>query len=252
MNIYQSLVLSDTIIQNFKPTRLCIKKINNVYYFCKSTKKDIYKYKGSGCKWKSLIKKYGKEKIQTLCVSDWYYCPQEIHDVAIHFSRENDIVNSPMWANLTPEWGLDWYTKTGIKESDETRKKKSIARLGEKNPMYGKTGVNSPLYGIPHSQEIKQKQSNALKIYSSNRPAKHNENIAKSLKGNPKLIERVKGNKNPGFIGYWISPCGEKFDSSRKAAKFAGVKDKATIISWCRKNKNGWKFESKISESVCC
>jgi hypothetical protein len=246
VNIYQSLVLSETIIQNFKPTRLCIKKINAIYYFCKSTRHDIYKYQGSGCKWKNLIKKYGKENIQTLWVSDWYYDPQEIHDVALHFSRENDIVNSSLWANLAPEWGLDSYTRNGIKESDQTRSKKSLARLGNKNPMYGKRGIDSPLYDIPHTEETKQKQSNGLKIYNSQRPAEHNKNISKSLKGNSKLIERVKGEKNPGFIGYWIAPSGERFDSSRQAAKFAGVKDKATIISWCRKNKNGWSFESKF------
>lgn len=243
MNIYQPIIITDTIVSNFLPTRLCIKKISNIYYFCKSVRQDILKYKGSGTKWKNIIKKNNSEKIQTIWVSEWYYDVQEIHDIALHFSIENDIVNSDSWANLVPEWGIDSYTRAGSKDSEETRKKKSIARTGDKNPMYGKTDVNSPHYGKTHDSETKKKQSDGLKKYNLIRPKSHCENISKSLKGNLKLIERSTGDKNPGFKGYYISPNNERFDSSRKAAKAAGVKDKSTLISWAKQNKNGWSFQ---------
>jgi hypothetical protein len=41
--------------------------------------------------------------------------------------------------------------------SDEVRKKLSELRKGKNNPMYGKTGINSPRYGKKHSEETKKK-----------------------------------------------------------------------------------------------
>jgi hypothetical protein len=35
--------------------------------------------------------------------------------------------------------------------------------------------------------------------YAKNRPASHNENISKSLTGNSKLSDRMKGDKNPMY-----------------------------------------------------
>ncbi len=93
--------------------------------------------------------------------------------------------------------------KLGIKESIETRKKKSIARLGVKNPMYGKTGENSPHYGKKHSDEIKSKQRIGVKKYAMNRPKEHNMKISESLKGNPKV--GLKKEKNPSFGKPWVA-----------------------------------------------
>lgn len=89
------------------------------------------------------------------------------------------------------------YDRTGIKESNETRLKKSLARQGDKNPSFGKRGPLSPLYGRKHSAETKEKQSSGLKEYSKNRPEDHNTNISKALKGNPKV--GLKGEKNPSY-----------------------------------------------------
>jgi len=250
MTIYIETNITEYTRQIFKPTRLCIKKCRGVYYFCKSTRKDIYRYTGSGVAWKDLIKKHGKQSIETLWVSDWYYNPDEIQKIAIHFSRENDIVNSRSWANLVPEWGIDFTTRKGMRDSEETRKRKRESRLGERNPMHGLVGNKSPHYGKKHSEETCVKQSVSLKRYSLSRPETHNKNISKSLQGNINLIQRVTGDKNPGFKGYYISPTGQRFDSSRKAAVVAGVKDKKTLISWAKSNKNGWSYEPKISADV--
>lgn len=43
------------------------------------------------------------------------------------------------------------------KHSLEARKKMSLAKMGKKNRLYGKTGIDSPFYGIPHSNERKLK-----------------------------------------------------------------------------------------------
>lgn len=47
----------------------------------------------------------------------------------------------------------------GKKASKETRKKLSIARSGEKNPMYGKKGKDNPLFGRKRSKEVIRKIS---------------------------------------------------------------------------------------------
>ena len=107
------------------PTRLAIKKLAGILYFCKSTVENISIYSGSGVEWKDRIKKYGKENIETLWISDWYICPHEIQRVALDFSRENQIVESDKWANLKPENGLDGGSKKGHKKSKESVTKRS-------------------------------------------------------------------------------------------------------------------------------
>jgi hypothetical protein len=107
MCIYSIKPLTEITVNNFKPTRLCIKELAGIYYFCKSIKDNIDQYTGSGIIWKKRIKKYGKNNIKTLWISDWYTSAEEIQVVALGFSKENDIVNSDKWANLVPENGID-------------------------------------------------------------------------------------------------------------------------------------------------
>jgi hypothetical protein len=80
---------------SFKPTRLYIIKIKDLWYFGKTVKEDIVGYYGSGTVWKDKIKKYGTKAVEHVWHSDWYYDPIELQLVAIQFSLENDIVNSP-------------------------------------------------------------------------------------------------------------------------------------------------------------
>lgn len=93
----------------------------------------------------------------------------------------------------------DWdpANRAGRKESEATRKKKSAARQGDKNPMFGKTSELCPHYGKRHSKKHKDNQSKGVADYAKNRPASHNENISKSLKGNPNVGH--KGAKNPSY-----------------------------------------------------
>jgi hypothetical protein len=107
-----------------------------------------------------------------------------------------DAKNDPMSFNQSNA-KIDPGNRLGRIESKITRAKKSLARQGDKNPMYGKRGELSPHFGKHHSAEVKQKQSDGVKNYAAFRPATHNENISKSLKGNPKV--GLKGEKNPMY-----------------------------------------------------
>lgn len=115
MNIYQIKPLSEEIIARFVPTRLYVKQHSEtlLLYFGKYTKDDIYAYIGSGRYWLDHLAVHGKQFIETLWVSDWFYVPLEIQKFALGFSETFDIVNArtdsgrKIWANLSPENGLD-------------------------------------------------------------------------------------------------------------------------------------------------
>jgi len=91
------------------------------------------------------------------------------------------------------------YNQYGVKENSITRQRKSKARIGNKNPMYGKVGEKSPHYGKKYDDSRKQNQRIGVQKYAKNRPASHNENISKSLTGNSKLADRMRGDKNPMY-----------------------------------------------------
>ena len=106
MTIYSPILITEQVIQSFIPCRLYIKELCGLKYFGK-TSQNPYDYHGSGKIWKDKIKKYGKENIKTLWVSDIYTDPSLLQEVALGFSKENMIVESVGWANLKPENGLD-------------------------------------------------------------------------------------------------------------------------------------------------
>ena len=133
------------IYTEIPPTYLYIKKhsITGLKYFGKTSKKDPYKYLGSGTRWKRHIKKHGRQFVETLWVSELYY-DTSIIDHALHFSNENNIVLSDEWANLVLENGIDGAIK-GTKFSDAHKEKMSYLRKGRP--------------GHPHSAETKEKLS---------------------------------------------------------------------------------------------
>ena len=94
MNIYSPIIVTEKMVSKFKPTRLYIKELAGVKYFGKSSGPNIEGYTGSGIVWKCRIKKYGKENIKTLWISDWYHDPYEIMEVALSFSKENNKTQS--------------------------------------------------------------------------------------------------------------------------------------------------------------
>ena len=158
MNIYSSIVITEQIKQSFKPCRLYIKELAGIKYFGK-TLRDPYKYTGSGKVWCDRIKKYGKENIKTLWVSNWFYDPSSIQNYALEFSKTNSIVESKEWANLQAENGIaggrfinPGFSGSG-KKSAETKRKKGIPPGGTKDSIQ-KGNATKRLLGINITRQL--------------------------------------------------------------------------------------------------
>lgn len=143
------------------PTYLYIKrhKITGLKYFGKTTKEDVNSYLGSGVYWKKHIKKHGKQHVETVWTSEPFYDKELLTKFSIFISEFFDVENSPEWANLITENGLDGAPK-GVKVE---------GLKGEKNGMFGKTKEQNPFYKKSHSSEQK-------KIWSEMRLGEKNPN----------------------------------------------------------------------------
>jgi len=123
------------IYTDFKPTKLYIKhhSITGMLYLGKTSFHDPYKYHGSGIRWKSHIKKHGKQYVETLWVSKEFTDPNELYSFAMKLSAMLGIVKSPKWANLIPENGVNGGpANKGISRSTASRIKQSISSKGHK------------------------------------------------------------------------------------------------------------------------
>jgi hypothetical protein len=136
----------------YHPTYLYIKKHKKtgLKYFGKTTKINVEQYRGSGKRWKSHLKLHGND-VETMWISEPFYCIESLNEFALFFSEVFDIVNSNEWANLIPENGFDGAPK-GIIRTEEYRMK----LRGKNNPMYGK---ENPFKGKKHTEEQKKKWS---------------------------------------------------------------------------------------------
>jgi hypothetical protein len=130
--------------------------ITGLKYLGYTSSKNPYKYSGSGTYWNSHLKKHGytwTTEILKECSSK-----EEIKNWGQYYSNLWKIVISNEWANLIEEKAsggdltLCWTVKS--KQNNKKARDQWIAN------MKGKTYDN--IYGVEKSNEIKQKQSDAL------------------------------------------------------------------------------------------
>jgi hypothetical protein len=185
MSIYNSTSTTDNQT-NFKPTWLYIKQhnITGLKYFGKTTRKDPYKYKGSGDRWKHHLKKHGNN-ISTIW-AELFTDQQALVDFALKFSRDNNITESKEWANLKPENGLDG-NPPGVVLSEEHKQKISISGKGKNK------GRNAPNRGVSHTTDTRKKIGQAHRGVPKSESAKHKMSIAK--KGKPAHNKGVPANR---------------------------------------------------------
>jgi len=166
----------------------------NLKYFGK-TKRDPYRYKGSGAYWSNHLKTH---KCKSVTLEAYPFDnQQEATSFALTFSENNSIVESSLWANLKYENARDGGSEhlseisrekiskahSGKILSAETKKRISENHAcinGRNNPMYNKKhkkesiekmknnrrtqfGETNPFYGKTHSEETKKKISETKK-----------------------------------------------------------------------------------------
>jgi hypothetical protein len=131
---------------------------------------------------------------------DWTYYilaigdPAYIRRLETLYLRSIDAKNNPNSYNQSNAC-FDPGNRLGRKESVETRQRKSKARRGELNPMWGKKGNLCPHFGKVISIERRKNISKALK--GKMKSESHRKNRSAALKGNPKI--GMKDKKNPMF-----------------------------------------------------
>ena len=147
------------------------------------------------------IRKYGIENFSFEIVEECSI--EELNEKEIYYIGE---FNSYIHAENSQGYNmtLGGEGTRGHKASKETREKISIATKGESNPMYGKRGELSPLFGRKFSEEHRQKISKAL---SKRKLSKETiARISQSKKGRKlseehrqKISEKTKGENNPFY-----------------------------------------------------
>ena len=105
--------------------------VTGLKYFGKTTDSDPFSYKGSGKYWTNHIKKHGKEYVETIDV--WEFDDQDLcTEFALTFSKNNNIVESELWANLMLENGLNGGSPKGRTFSVESKTKMSLSAKSRK------------------------------------------------------------------------------------------------------------------------
>jgi hypothetical protein len=101
------------------------------------TKRDPFKYKGSGKYWRRHIKAHGNDVTTTILGE--YSNNEELRKAGEYYSQLWDIVDSDEWANLRPETG-DGGGDPRLCEAYQTKWKEGVfGRSGENNPNFGRT-----------------------------------------------------------------------------------------------------------------
>jgi hypothetical protein len=130
----------------FKTTALYVKthNVTGFKYFGKTTRlQRIHSYKGSGIHWIRHLKKHGSN-YKTELLGIW-----QDQDRLIKFARkfceEHDVVNSPNWANMVLEEGIQGAAngETNVSKRIDVRKK--MSERSAKNNL-GKFGENHPSF----------------------------------------------------------------------------------------------------------
>ena len=120
-------------------------------------------YYGSGTAITRAVKKYGKDNFQVE-VLYYYNTVEECRADEERILTEYDVKNCPHSYNCkNSAIGFTSEDMKGKTVSDETRQKLSQALKGENNPLYGKRGKDTPMYGRHHTEEAKRKMSQAKK-----------------------------------------------------------------------------------------
>lgn len=181
----------------YKTTNL----INNKFYIgmhrTKENKVDK-KYYGSGKALKRALEKYGKENF-IVEILDWCKTEEDLCNKEIEYIIKFNAVENDLSYNMKDGGIGGW----------------NIDVSGENNPMYGthRSGKDNPAFGIKHSKESRQKQSESIAkngghhgkknpMYGKRHSEESKEKMRKASKHLKPMLGRTKEN-HPCYGLYW-------------------------------------------------
>lgn len=124
------------------------------------------------------------------------------------------------------------FTTLGRVEPEDMKQARMAKMKGIKKPE----GFGAKVSAVHKGKAVSAETRKKIGIASTGRP--------QSSDARAKNSEKNSGDKNPSFVGYYVAPDGELFDSSRKAAAKYNV-TRHTVVNWSKNNKNGWSFQPK-------
>jgi len=229
------------------------------------TKRNPYKYKGSGKYWVKYLKSnnINSGDIYTNVIfsgedNEYFY------ELCEFVSDELDIVNSRSFANLIIESGRSLVVSTP--EISEAKRVKMKNRWKDKNYRSSMTGKNHPMYGVERldtkernierfkNKEEREKISESSKRLWSDK--KHREKMSNLFSGdnNPAkrkdVAKKISETKKRKFksgelissrIKTCMSPSG-KIYKSVKEASIDTCLPYYNVQRYCLKQTNGWKY----------
>lgn len=196
--------------------------VTGLKYFGKTLSKDPLKYKGSGKHWLRHLKKHGNE-VDTIEL--WEFDNQEqCTEFALHFSKENNIVESTEWANLQDENGLDGNyqfnflkgkTYEEIHGIEKAKRLRSIRKWPE-HTVESRRKMSEIAKLRKHSDETKKKMSNSRKgkqmglnnpMFGKIMTKEHSDKIHGSVRGskwyhNPVTKVNKRSKEDLTLLGY--------------------------------------------------
>jgi hypothetical protein len=166
----------------FIPTWLYVKKhnITGLMYMGKTISDDPIAYKGSGLVWKRHLAKHGND-VSTIWTHR-YTNPELLKEEALFFSKVFNIVESPDWANLKEENGVDGNIPGSIL-SESHRKKISESMVERFKDNSVRTHISQIMSGRTLTDEWKNKIRESHKGKTRTFSDEWCQNLSKSLKG---------------------------------------------------------------------
>jgi group I intron endonuclease len=115
----------------------------------------------------------------------------------------------------------------GILGTPESKAKQSLKLSGINNPMFGRKGELSPVYGKPKSKETVQRLKDC---WTEERRQKQSERVA----GQNNPMSGRYGNQNPASRKVRNIETGYIFETLKSAAAWCGLKTHTNITNVCR------------------
>jgi hypothetical protein len=238
-------------------TYIYVKRLpNGLLYLGKTEAKDPYKYKGSGTRWLSEIKKFGytNNDIETWILHKTKN-REDLVNIALYYSKLFDVVNSDCWANLKNEEGDGGNTVGGTvvvkKENHAKHIKKSELEFYINNG-WKRCGHTKGLIFLNNGNNEKRVKEHDVSYYVNlgwkiGRIKKHNKKLKNLCWINNGSEEKRVDNANLNYYttNNWIigrlPEIGQKVSNKQKNSKRSE--------SAKNKMKASWTKEKRINQS---